>query len=69
MVVRAEGQAVVGFVILALSKRDDVGCLHEREVVGDFHTDAAGRATVIIDFENGVAKRVVPARWLVQSPS
>jgi len=69
VVVGAEGQAVVRFVVAALAERDDVGCFHEREVVGDFHADAAGGAAVIIDFENGVAKRAVPARWLVQSPS
>jgi hypothetical protein len=65
MVVRAEGQAVVGFVIAADAEGNDVGSLHQGQVVADFHADAAGGAAVIVDLQNGMAEGAVSTWRLV----
>ena len=67
VMIRAEGEAVIGFVIPALTKGDDVGGLHERQIVRDSHADPAGRTAVVINLKNGMAESTVAAwRFVVQ---
>ncbi len=59
VVIFAQGKAVGGVVVLALGEWDEVGGVYEADVVagGEFDTEAAGGALVIVDGEDLATER------------